>query len=595
MAKTITSGLETHLAQEVTTLATLWRVTRTDGEVFYFTDHDVNIVFEGNTYVASVGYDRTSVANQVGLSVDNLDVQGFFDSSAVTDQELRAGLFDFAQVHVMLVNFEDLTQGVLKLRRGRFGEVIYSDSGVFKTELRGLTQAYSQRIGELFSSECRTDLGSSRCKVPVIPSIVLRDTAYVVGDTVRASALLENIPLATLMVPGDEDANDTSNNGATGTLGTQAEIQSLVSMFGGGAVEFSPSGSVDPSQAFLSFPDNAAYVIGTGEFTIEGWVRFKNLTDTTQTIASQYTATGDNRSWLLWLNGTNLEFRAYADGITPTTVVTGVWSPVIDTWYHVAVTRDASDNVRLFIDGTQVATALYATAIIDVASPIFLGKIRQNGGDDNPLNGFIDDFRFVNGYAVYTSGFTPPAAALVSNPANLHSTLITEDFDDRMYVCTVAGTTALVQPTYNTTVTNTTVDGTATFEAQEAWTRAAEVASVTDRRIFSIIVTESRAVDDWFNYGAVIWDSGNNVGLAMEVKDWVQSGSVVTLFLTMPFPIQVGDKLGIYAGCDKRSATCIAKFDNIVNFRGEQFIPGPDSYYSIKTRTGSRGGGGGKF
>ena len=98
MPKVILAGMTTHIGQETTSLATLWRVIRSDTTEFYFTDHDVDIPFDGNTYEAAIGYDRTAVANAVGLSVDNLDVSGFLDSSALTDAELRAGLFDFAEV-----------------------------------------------------------------------------------------------------------------------------------------------------------------------------------------------------------------------------------------------------------------------------------------------------------------------------------------------------------------------------------------------------------------------------------------------------------------------------------------------------------------
>ena len=76
-----------------------------------------------------------------------------FDSSAVKEEELRAGLFDQAEVRIFLVNWGDPSMGVLRLRRGWFGEVVLTEQGVFRTELRGLTQALSQRIGEVYSPE----------------------------------------------------------------------------------------------------------------------------------------------------------------------------------------------------------------------------------------------------------------------------------------------------------------------------------------------------------------------------------------------------------------------------------------------------------
>ena len=64
----------------------------------------------------------------------------------------------------------------------------------------------------------------------------------------------------------------------------------------------------------------------------------------------------------------------------------------------------------------------------------------------------------------------------------------------------------------------------------------------------------------------------------MEVKGWTQATSQVSLFETMPFTVAVGDRLSIYAGCDKRLPTCIGTFNNVVNFRAEPYVPGQDEF-----------------
>lgn len=182
--KTISSTLLAHMALETTSLATCWRIVRTDGVEFYFTDHDVNLIVDGNTYKADSGYKRTAIQNDSSLAVDNLDIEGVFDDDAITAEDLRAGIFDSAEVYIFLVNWADLTQGILKMRRGRLGEVSLTEQGVFRTELRGLTQYLSQKIGEVYSPECRADLGDTRCKVPIRPVTLLRETAYTLGTFV---------------------------------------------------------------------------------------------------------------------------------------------------------------------------------------------------------------------------------------------------------------------------------------------------------------------------------------------------------------------------------------------------------------------------
>ncbi|MFN7451682.1 MAG: DUF2163 domain-containing protein, partial [Alphaproteobacteria bacterium] len=74
--RSFSQGLSNHLAQEVTTLATCWKVTRRDGAVLGFTDHDKTLTFQGVTYKAQTGMTPTAVSSSLGLAVDNLDIEG---------------------------------------------------------------------------------------------------------------------------------------------------------------------------------------------------------------------------------------------------------------------------------------------------------------------------------------------------------------------------------------------------------------------------------------------------------------------------------------------------------------------------------------
>lgn len=413
----------------------------------------------------------------------------------------------------------------------------------------------------------------------LFPDVVRPIATYAVGDVVRGAAALDGLPLDVLLVPADVDADDISGNAAVGTLGTQAAVQTTTKVFGAGALEFSPFGSVDPAQAFVEYADIGAYALGQYDFTLEGRVRFKDLTVSLQTFASQYLNSGDERSWYFRRNAGNLEFGYSTDGITMVDV-TGAFAWAIDTWYHVAVCRDGN-NLRLFVDGTQVGSTADVTGvtIFDSAEGLRLGKLRSVGFDDYPLYGFMDDWRLAFG-AVYTVGFTPPAAALEPLQSVIDA-LVPVDFEDVVYDVTGAGETGGLYPDFDPAPGNTTTWGGVTFTAREAYTRAATVATVTDNRTFTVTFTngpDSREVDDWFTYGAVVWGTGLNAGLTMEVKGFVAATDTVTLFLAMPFEVQVGDALSIYAGCDKRLTTCINKLDNVLNFRGEPYVPGQDEF-----------------
>jgi len=162
--KTISSPLAAHIAGEVTTLATCWKLTRRDSTVMGFTDHDADLVIGGVTYAAATGFTPSAVASNATLAVDNLEVEGMLSAGAITEPDIMAGLYDFAAIDIFMVNYADLTQGSLKLRRGWLGEVSLSRQH-FVAEVRGLAQALAQNIGELFSPSCRASLGDARCKI----------------------------------------------------------------------------------------------------------------------------------------------------------------------------------------------------------------------------------------------------------------------------------------------------------------------------------------------------------------------------------------------------------------------------------------------
>jgi len=54
------------------------------------------------------------------------------------------------------------------------------------------------------------------------------------------------------------------------------------------------------------------------------------------------------------------------------------------------------------------------------------------------------------------------------------------------------------------------------------------------------------------------------------------NGTTVQLRDLPRAPIDIGCRVELREGCDKRFATCVSRFDNAVNFRGEPHLPGND-------------------
>ncbi|MFN3077974.1 MAG: DUF2163 domain-containing protein [Alphaproteobacteria bacterium] len=162
--KSSSSSLAAHLNGEVTTLCTCWRLTRADGVVMGFTDHDRDLSVAGVTYRAASGYTPSAVATSASLAVDNMDVDVVLDDDGITEADLRAGLYDHAIVEVMLVNWTAPTDGGVVVSKGHLGEVKLKRS-IATAEIRGLAQALATNIGEYISADCRAALGDARCGV----------------------------------------------------------------------------------------------------------------------------------------------------------------------------------------------------------------------------------------------------------------------------------------------------------------------------------------------------------------------------------------------------------------------------------------------
>ena len=124
------------------------------------------------------------------LAIDNLDVESVFSDDGITEADLRAGQYDFAEIRMFLVNYQDLGQGILKLRRGWLGEVSIRDE-MYVAELRGMAQKLQMTVGEVYAPDCAADLGDSRCGVDLAILEESGSVTSVVGYTTFESSLAQ--------------------------------------------------------------------------------------------------------------------------------------------------------------------------------------------------------------------------------------------------------------------------------------------------------------------------------------------------------------------------------------------------------------------
>ena len=146
-----------------TTLCHCWRLTRRDGLVMGFTDHDCDLSFAGAIFHAATGLDAAQAETTVGLAVGSGDVQGVLVDDGLRDVDLEAGLYDDASVEIWIVDWTDVGNRVL-MDIATIGEVRRTEFS-FVAELRSLAHRFDEDQGRQFQRGCSANPGDDACKI----------------------------------------------------------------------------------------------------------------------------------------------------------------------------------------------------------------------------------------------------------------------------------------------------------------------------------------------------------------------------------------------------------------------------------------------
>jgi uncharacterized phage protein (TIGR02218 family) len=164
MRTDIPQALQEHLDSGQTTTAYCWKITRKDGTVLGFTDHDNDLFFRSVSYEASSGVVSTELEKKTDMSVDNLEIMGALSSNSITDGDIKKGLYDNAQIDIYLVNWKDPENQNYLFQRGNLGNITRGETQ-YVAEFRGISTALQQVKGRIYSNNCDATFGDSRCKV----------------------------------------------------------------------------------------------------------------------------------------------------------------------------------------------------------------------------------------------------------------------------------------------------------------------------------------------------------------------------------------------------------------------------------------------
>lgn len=145
------------------TLCHAWVLKRADGLVAGFTDHDQDLEMNSVLCRASSGWTAGAAGSGVGLTAGAAVVAGILDDDGITDIDLKAGLFDYAEISLWRVDWRDPHLRV-RLWVARLAQVRLEGER-FVAEMEGPLAALERVVGRTYGRDCDAQLGDARCAV----------------------------------------------------------------------------------------------------------------------------------------------------------------------------------------------------------------------------------------------------------------------------------------------------------------------------------------------------------------------------------------------------------------------------------------------
>ena len=215
------------------------------------------------------------------------------------------------------------------------------------------------------------------------------------------TSIIDNVVVREEDAPGDYSA-DIKGSGtnktltANGNAGVGYEIPSYY----GSALSFDGSGD------YLSIPDSDDFNFGSGDFTVEAWIKGATGGTKVQSVvlnqsignaasdsAFYFGAGNDGTSLYLSTSG-----NSWTDYIASSVEVDN------DGWNHLVWQRRGS-LLELYTNGVCVGTGNFTGTVYNSTREVEIGRQSTSGSN---FNGYIQDLRVYKGLAKYKGGFDVP-------------------------------------------------------------------------------------------------------------------------------------------------------------------------------------------
>lgn len=187
---------------------------------------------------------------------------------------------------------------------------------------------------------------------------------------------------------GGSTITDSSSNNRS--VATNSGAVTSTAQFKYGAASLYFDATTTTTQRGFTYTVSSGSTFGTGDYTIELFVRFSAISRVYRIFAI------DTGSGVLTTDTSN-NIRWLGSVFTPSPALAA------NTWYHLAAVRSSS-SVKVYLDGTQIGSTVTSTAN-HTGTTWWVGR---DFDADTGLYGYIDELRITKGVARYTANFTPP-------------------------------------------------------------------------------------------------------------------------------------------------------------------------------------------
>ena len=205
------------------------------------------------------------------------------------------------------------------------------------------------------------------------------------------------------------------------------------------AVEF------NGSNQYLTVAGNSDFDFGSNDFTIEAWV----YTDSSnEQIITSGRPSGESWIFLNKMSSSNtIRILISTDGSSWAVNSTSTETMTLSRWNHISVSRDGS-TINMYLNGRLIiSTSISGSIHYNTSQKIAIGS-GQNDSADRTWNGYISDFRIINGTAVVP-------------PVNGPNEALTEVTNTKLLTCRPSGASITDLSTTGTTHTITSISSTA--------------------------------------------------------------------------------------------------------------------------------------